>query len=104
DVFDHSSQQIGAYMRFLAVTNLLWCAVADHLLQNKAASGIADAGGQLAIRKGAGAAFSKLHIGGGVEPALLPEAFHCLHTALHIGAALQNDRTVSHPRQSQSRK
>ena len=95
DGFDHPAQQVGPHVRLLPVTYLLRRAVADHLFQYKIAPRVADAGGQLAVRKGSGSPFAELHVGFDIQMPLLPEALHCLHPAVHICAALQYNRTVT---------
>ena len=56
---------------------------------------------ELAVGKGAGAAFAELHVGFGVEHALAPQAPGVLGALAHRLAALQHDRPEAHLRQHQ---
>ena len=61
------------------------------LLQNPAVAHIVGAGVQLAVGKGAGAAFSELNIGGGAQQACFPEKGHVLAALLHGSAPLEQN-------------
>ena len=59
---------------------------------------------ELAVGKGAGAAFAELDIGLRIELALAPQAESVLGAFAHRLAALQDDRTEAHLRQDQGGK
>ena len=76
------------------IQNLITGTGADKRLQDKADSavGIFHAGIQLSIRKCARPAFSKLHIGLGIQAALIPEQLHAAAALLRPLTSFNQDR------------
>ena len=101
---DNAPEQVGAHMGLLLPGDLRRGTVLQKHLGDKAAELIPDAGGQLAIRKGARAALAKLDVGIGVQLTSGREVLHRLHTLVQRGAALQHDGLVALPGQQQRRK
>ena len=103
DGLHHPAQVVGADVRLGLAQDGGIGSVGHKGLQHCFAQGIVDAGGELSVRKGSGAALAELDIGPGVEAAALPEALHRSHPTVHIAAALQNQRGIAHPGQCQGR-
>ena len=100
---DDAPQQVGADVGFLLPCDLRRGTVLQKHLGDEAAERVADAGGQLAVRKGARAALAKLDVGVFVQLTAGGEMLHCLHPLVQRGAALQHDGPVALPGQQQRR-
>lgn len=105
-VFHHLDQFEGADMRFADQQNFGWCASLDELGHDLAAqmARVLDLAVKLAVGKGAGAAFTKLHIGFGVQNLFAPQAPGVLGAFADLFAALQDDGFKPHLCQQQGRK
>ena len=94
----HLDQLEGADVR-VRIDQYLWrCAGPDELLHHVAAkvARVLDLAPQLAVRKSAGAALAKLHIGLGLQPVLAPQAPGVLGALAHAFTALQHDGAQPH--------
>ena len=89
DGTNHLHQTVGSYMGLMQKFNFFRRAVQDEFPQHLGAARILDAGGQLPVRKGAGAAFSKLHIGMHIQYASLPKTLYISSAGIHILSPLQ---------------
>ena len=91
----HVFQDICAHMGLSLFDNVIRRAVRRQRVKHRAAQRVADAGGQLAVRIRARAAFTELDIGFRVERAARPEGFYRAVARVQIAAALQNQRRVA---------
>ena len=101
--FHHRHQPEGADMRLADEQDFLGRAGADEFLQHLAAQmmRVLDAGIQLAVGKGAGAAFAELHIAFRVQHTAPPQAPGVAGAFAHQLAAFQDDRPEAHLREDQ---
>ena len=93
----HIAQHIRSNMRFRLVADIFLCTKLHKSFQDNAISAILifDQGVQLAVRKSACAAFSKLYIGDRVQSAALPEQLHIPLSVLHTFPPLQQNRLIA---------
>ena len=85
-------------MRFAHIQNLRWRAGFNELGEYLMAImlRVLDLAVQFAIGEGASAAFTKLHIGFGIELVLAPQCEGVLGTLAHFLTTLQNDGFKAH--------
>ena len=100
---DDAPEQIGADMRLLLPGDLRRGTMLQKHFGDKAAQRIADAGGQLAVRKRACAALAELDVRVLIELAGGGKMLHRLHPLVQRRAALQHDGPVALPGQQQRR-
>ncbi len=105
-LFDHADQPEGTDVRFADVENLRRGTGLDEFHQHLApvVPGVLDLAVELAVGKGAGAAFAELHVRFRVELLLPPQSPGILGTLAHCLATLENDRPESALRQDQGGK
>ena len=96
--FDHGDQAEGADMRLGDEEDLLGRAGGDEFGQHLAGDGFGrlDAGIELAVGEGSGAALAELHIAFGHQHAAAPQAPGVLGAFAHHLAAVEDDRAVAH--------
>ena len=92
---DDAPEQVGAHMGLLLPCDLLGGAVLEEHLGHEAAQLVADAGGELAVRKGACAALAELDVGVLVQLTGGREMLHSLDALFQRRAALQHDGPVA---------
>ena len=104
-LLDHADEAEGADVRLGDIQDFLGRAGLDELRQHLArqVARITDLAPQLAVRKGARAAFAELHVRLRVEYALAPQPPGVPGSFAHALAALEHDRPQAHLRQHQRR-
>ena len=99
DVFDNPAQKVGADMRVGKIKYLLRRAGGDKLAQDKPSAHplFLYERVELAVRKGARAAFAELNVGFGVQLPAAEEVFHICGAFGNRLAAFQNERAEAGP-------
>ena len=91
EILHHLQQHIRAHMGFGIIEDILPGPKSHKLLQNPVNSGIADAGVQLAIRKGPRTPLAELDVAFGVQGSVLPEGRHLFMAGNCVLPPLQDD-------------
>jgi len=104
DRSDDAPQQVGADMGLLLPGDFLRRAVLEEHFGHEAAELVADAGGELTVREGSGAALAELDVGVFVQLTGGGEMLHGLDALVQRRAAFQHDGPVSLTGQQQRRK
>ena len=102
----HLHQLEGADVRVRLIQNFFRCARQNKLVHHLATqvAWVFDLAVELAVRERARTAFTKLHIGLGLQQVLAPQAPGVLRALTHRLTALQHDGLEAHLRQDQCRK
>ena len=104
DGFHHLAQNIGTDVGLVGPLHILWRSRFNEGVHHRGNTGVVGPGGQLAVGEGACTSFAKLHIGAGVQSALLPEPLHIFGSGIHILAPLQHHAGNPVPGQKQGGK
>ena len=105
-MLNHLSQHIRTDVLFMVIQNRRIRAELGKKLQDQfsASQRIFHQSIQFAVRKCAGAALAKLHIGLRVQRASLPERVHLFLSLVHCASSFQQNRAVALPCQHQTAK
>ena len=97
----HMAKNVGADVGLVGVGDVLRRAMFDKGIKDMADAGVADAGGQLAVGEGPGAALAKLDVGGAGELPRPPEVLHIGGALVHVPAPFQHHGPQPGPGQGQ---
>ena len=100
-IFDGFPQPVGADVRRCLPEDVRRCTAGGELFEHLPAARVPDAGVQLAVRKGAGAALAELDVGPGIQTAGPVKGLHFFSAGVHVVAALEQNRMQSGLRERQ---